>query len=58
MYTIREYLLLTVGDKSGSASYDSSGKPILPKLTPKQKRDNSIDIAWALINSIEFTYRH
>jgi len=58
MQSILEYLFLTVGGKSGTASYDGSGKPMLPKLTPKQKRDNSIDIAWALINSIEFTYRH
>ena len=34
------------------------GKSNLPELSAAQRRDNSIDIAWALINSIEFQYRH
>jgi hypothetical protein len=57
--SIYEYLFLNVGDKNPPAG----GKPArgpggLPQLTAEQKRDNSIDIAWALINSIEFMFRH
>jgi hypothetical protein len=56
---IYEYLFLNVGDKTPPAG----GKPArgprgLPQLTAEQRRDNSIDIAWALINSIEFMFRH
>lgn len=68
--SIMEYLFFTVGDKPAAAAGKSpptagkapgKGRPArnrLPRLSGQQKRNNSIDIAWALMNSIEFLYRH
>jgi len=73
VHSIMEYLVLTVAkdpagggsgksDKSKSSKTPAKpakpGKSGMPTLSPEQRRDNSIDIAWALINSIEFQYRH
>jgi hypothetical protein len=67
MTSIEEYLFLTVrtNDQAAGGRYAKApaasgkfGKPTLPQLSETQKRDNSIDIAWALINSTEFLYRH
>ena len=65
------YLVLTVAPESadggGKPSKPSkSSKPSLkpsrpggmPQMSAAQRRDNAIDIAWALINTIEFQYRH
>jgi hypothetical protein len=46
------------GGKSAAATGGRPTTPTLPRLSAQQRRDNSIDIAWALINSIEFLYRH
>ena len=32
--------------------------PVKPKYVPMKKRDDWIDVAWSLINSTEFLYRH
>jgi hypothetical protein len=68
--TIVEYLVLNVsstskgagggGPAGGNRGYTAvpRGPGGLPQLSAEQRRDNAIDIAWALINSTEFLFRH
>jgi hypothetical protein len=44
------------GKKSGKGKAAPVAKP--PKINPVQKHDDWVDIAWSLINSPEFLYRH
>jgi hypothetical protein len=44
------------GKKSAKGKLAPTAKP--PKINPVQKHDDWVDIAWSLINSPEFLYRH
>jgi hypothetical protein len=39
------------------SSFRTAAKPGAPQATTK-RREDWVDIAWSLINSIEFRYRH
>jgi len=43
---------------AGKPAPKPAAKPGRPQQTAAQRRENAIDVAWALINSIEFMYRH
>jgi hypothetical protein len=56
--SIMEYLFLNVADKTPSPGGRQPVRGGLPQMSAKQRRDNALDIAWALINSTEFLFRH
>ena len=64
LQSIEEYLFLNFAPQTADGkSAKPAAKPVrpgggLPPMTPAQRRDNAIDIAWALLNTIEFQYRH
>jgi hypothetical protein len=63
LQAIEEYLFLNVAppaaDGKAAKPAAKAAKPgKLPPMSAAQRRDNAIDIAWALLNTIEFQYRH
>jgi hypothetical protein len=57
--SIMEYLFLNFAtEKTPAPGARQPMRGGLPPMSAKQRRDNAIDIAWALINSTEFLYRH
>lgn len=40
------------------SSFKTAARPGAPKSPPAKRREDWVDIAWSLINSIEFRYRH
>ena len=55
---VMEYAKPVADSKATSGKADKAAKAAAKKAAAKEMHDKWVDIAWALINSPEFLYRH